>query len=130
MRRLPRALGRLGRRPTVPSHHTLGQTRKTVRLRCPRAAVTRPVGCVIITDETNVPSGYPLKKIQENNEAEIMGIVCDEARESYQPGIVVELESNAMEDLEENVARIVAWIDQWIKDNDGDGMDNQDSESE
>lgn len=59
-----------------------------------------------------------------------MGIVCDEARESYQPGIVVELESNAMEDLEENVARIVAWIDQWIKDNDGDGMDNQDSESE
>ncbi|KAH0835761.1 P-loop containing nucleoside triphosphate hydrolase protein [Lanmaoa asiatica] len=60
--------------------------------------------------------GYALKKIQENNEAEIMGVVSDEARESYQPGIVVELESNTMEDLEENVARIVTWIDQWMKD--------------
>jgi len=73
---------------------------------------------------------YPLKKIQQNNEAEIMGVVCDEARESYQPGIVVELESNAMEDLEENVARIVTWIDQWMKDNDDDGMDNENSGSE
>ncbi|KAF8452282.1 P-loop containing nucleoside triphosphate hydrolase protein [Boletus edulis BED1] len=74
--------------------------------------------------------GYPLKKIQENNEAEIMGIVCDEARESYQPGIVVELESNTLEDMEENVARIVTWIEQWIKDNENSGMDNENSESE
>ncbi|KAF8547856.1 P-loop containing nucleoside triphosphate hydrolase protein [Imleria badia] len=74
--------------------------------------------------------GYPLKKIQENNEAEIMGVVCDEARESYQPGIVVELESNKMEDLEENVARIVEWIDLWIKDNERRGMDDEDAESE
>ena len=65
-----------------------------------------------------------------------MGVVCDEARESYQPGIVVELESNAMEDLEENVARIVTWIEQWMKNNDDDddddddGMDNGDSGSE
>ncbi|KIJ68298.1 hypothetical protein HYDPIDRAFT_146219 [Hydnomerulius pinastri MD-312] len=61
--------------------------------------------------------GYPLKKIQENNEAEIMGIVSDEARESYQPEIVVELDSGAMEDLQENVARMVTWIDQWLANN-------------
>ena len=72
--------------------------------------------------------GYPLRKIQENNEAEIMGVVCDEARESYQSGIVVELESNTMEDLEENVARIVAWIDQWLKDS--RGMDDDGAGSE
>ncbi|KAG8215892.1 P-loop containing nucleoside triphosphate hydrolase protein [Butyriboletus roseoflavus] len=77
--------------------------------------------------------GYPLKKIQENNEAEIMGVVSDEARESYQPGIVVELESNTMEDLEENVARVVAWIEQWLNnddDNDDHGIENNHSEME
>jgi adenylate kinase len=91
-----------------------------------------PTGVITLTNPTCLRpfSGYPLKKVQENNEAEIMGIVCDEARESYQPGIVVELESSAMEDLEENVARLVTWIDQWMKDNDGNGMDNQNSESE
>jgi len=70
--------------------------------------------------------GYPLKKIQENNEAEIMTIVADEARESYRPEIVVELQSNTMEDLEQNVTRIAEWISQWIKDHssssDDDGM--------
>ncbi|KAG9312724.1 P-loop containing nucleoside triphosphate hydrolase protein [Chiua virens] len=68
--------------------------------------------------------GYPLKKIQENNEAEIMGVVSEEARESYQPEIVVELESNSMEDLQENVRRIVTWIDQWM-DNNKEGDDVQ-----
>lgn len=58
-----------------------------------------------------------------------MGVVSDEARESYQHGIVVELESNTMDDLEENVARIVKWIDQWMKDN-ADGVDDGDAGSE
>jgi adenylate kinase len=55
-------------------------------------------------------SGYPLKKIQENNEAEIMQVVLEEARASYQAEIVVELRSETMEDLESNVSRIVEWI--------------------
>ncbi|KAI9462195.1 P-loop containing nucleoside triphosphate hydrolase protein [Boletus coccyginus] len=73
--------------------------------------------------------GYPLRKIQENNEAEIMSIVYDEARDAYQSGIVVELESKTLEDLEGNVARIVAWIDQWIRDNDNNEIDDENSES-
>lgn len=60
--------------------------------------------------------GYPLKKIQENNEAEIMQVVLDEARSSYPAEIVVDLKSEGMEDLEANVARIVEWIGAWKKD--------------
>lgn len=59
---------------------------------------------------------YPLKKIQENNEAEIMEVVLEEARSSYPAEIVVELKSEGMEDLEANVARIVEWIHAWRKD--------------
>lgn len=59
--------------------------------------------------------GYSLKKIQENNEAEIMQIVLEEARSSYAPEIVVELESENMENLESNVARIGEWIATWLK---------------
>lgn len=61
-------------------------------------------------------SGYPLKKIQENNEAEIMQVVLDEARSSYPEEIVVELNSGSTEDLESNVARLTEWITQWKKD--------------
>jgi len=60
--------------------------------------------------------GYPLKKVQENNEAEIMEVVLDEARSSYAPEIVVELKSEGTEDLESNVARIVQWINIWSRD--------------
>ncbi|KAH8100621.1 AAA domain-containing protein [Cristinia sonorae] len=60
--------------------------------------------------------GYALKKIQENNEAEIMEVVLDEARSSYPADIVVELKSEGTDDLESNVARIVQWIHAWLKD--------------
>ncbi|KAF5375069.1 hypothetical protein D9758_000138 [Tetrapyrgos nigripes] len=60
--------------------------------------------------------GYHLKKIQENNEAEIMQVVLEEARSSYPAEIVVELKSESTEDLEANVARIVEWINAWRKD--------------
>jgi adenylate kinase len=56
---------------------------------------------------------YQLKKIQENNEAEIMQVVLDEAKSSYAPEIVVELRSEDMGDLEENISRIVEWIKAW-----------------
>jgi adenylate kinase len=56
---------------------------------------------------------YPLKKIQENNEAEIMQVVLEDARSSYPAEIVVELKSESTEDLEANVTRIVDWIVVW-----------------
>lgn len=64
---------------------------------------------------------YPLKKIQENNEAEIMQVVLEEARSSYPEEIVVELKSESTEDLEANVARIVDWIKAWRK---GQGLES------
>lgn len=63
--------------------------------------------------------GYPLNKIQENNESEIMQTILDDARESYAEEIVVELKSENSEDLESNVARIVSWIEAWVKDRRG-----------
>jgi len=59
---------------------------------------------------------YSLKKIAENNEAEIMEVIAQEARDSYEPEIVVELKSESIEDLESNVARIVEWIHNWKSD--------------
>ena len=58
-------------------------------------------------------SEYPLKKVQENNMSEIMGVVLDEAREAYAEEIVVELQSETVQDMESNVARIIQWIEDW-----------------
>ena len=60
-----------------------------------------------------LPRNYPLKKIQENNEAEIMQTVLQEARDSYPPEIVVELQSETTDDMESNVSRIIQWIEAW-----------------
>ncbi|SPC66601.1 related to FAP7 - involved in the oxidative stress response [Ustilago sp. UG-2017b] len=57
--------------------------------------------------------GYPINKIQENNEAEIMGVVADDARQSYPEEAVVELTSEETGHVEQNVERIVQWITVW-----------------
>jgi len=64
--------------------------------------------------------GYPMKKIQENNEAEIMNVVLDEAREAYAEEIIVALQSESTDDLESNVSRIVQWIEAWRKNQESD----------
>ena len=46
-----------------------------------------------------------------------MQTVLDEARESYAPEIIVELQSESTEELESNVGRIVAWIEAWQQNN-------------
>ena len=56
-----------------------------------------------------------MKKIQENNEAEIMNVVLEEAREAYAENIVVALDSESTTNLESNVSRIVQWIENWLK---------------
>lgn len=61
--------------------------------------------------------GYDDKKINENVTAEIMEVVADQARSSYAEEVVVELESNSIEDLESNADRIVAWVAAWMKNN-------------
>ncbi|KAF4605350.1 factor activating pos9 [Pleurotus pulmonarius] len=81
--------------------------RKGVPLDLPASAA---IVCSLITIR-----GYPVKKIKENNEAEIMEVVLEEARQSYPEEIVIELKSETMEDIESNVSRIVDWIKAWQK---------------
>lgn len=68
--------------------------------------------------------GYKDNKIQENLDCEIMEVILQDARESYIPEIVIELSSNSVEEMEENVERIVGWTENWIKDHDN-GVTNE-----
>ncbi|WWC87660.1 uncharacterized protein L201_002550 [Kwoniella dendrophila CBS 6074] len=58
---------------------------------------------------------YSQNKITENVTAEIMETCLNETRESYDEEIIVELKSQGKEDdeIEDNVNRIVQWIEQW-----------------
>ncbi len=56
---------------------------------------------------------YSDLKRSENIECEIMQVVLEEARESYDEQIVHELNSNNLDDLDNNVARIASWYENW-----------------
>lgn len=45
-----------------------------------------------------------------------MEVVLEDARASYAEEVVVELKSESPEEVEENVARIVAWVEAWKRD--------------
>ncbi|KAH6580267.1 hypothetical protein BASA61_009761 [Batrachochytrium salamandrivorans] len=45
--------------------------------------------------------GYAEKKIQENVDCEIMQVVAEEARESYEDDVIVEMSSNTVEEMED-----------------------------
>ncbi len=57
--------------------------------------------------------GYSHQKREENLECEIMQVVLDDARESYDESIVVQLPSNTLEDMEANLAALQAWCAEW-----------------
>ncbi|KAJ9203839.1 hypothetical protein DTO166G4_6813 [Paecilomyces variotii] len=57
--------------------------------------------------------GYGDDKLQENLDAEIFGLLLEEAREAYDEEIVVELTSEKNDDVDSNCARIVAWLEAW-----------------
>ncbi|OLN95423.1 Adenylate kinase isoenzyme 6 HBR1-like protein [Colletotrichum chlorophyti] len=59
---------------------------------------------------------YPEAKLQENLDTEIMEVLLQEAREAFDEEIVVELTSNTSDEMENNVSRIEAWLEQWRKD--------------
>jgi adenylate kinase len=78
---------------------------------------------VLRTDSTHLydrlrARNYPEAKLQENLDSEIMEVLLSEARESYVEEIVVELQSNEPDDIEANVERIGAWIENWKRDHD------------
>lgn len=66
----------------------------------------------IIHDDSR---GYSLKKVQENNEAEIMQVTLSEAQESYKEDIVMVLESDTVEQQEDNTEKLVQWLNNWVK---------------
>jgi adenylate kinase len=55
--------------------------------------------------------GYPQKKITENIDCEIFQVILEEAKESYSSEIVIELQSNTIQDMESNASRIEQWVD-------------------
>ena len=56
---------------------------------------------------------YPEAKLQENIDTEIMEVILDEARQAYEPELIVELESNTVGDMDSNVERLEDWISGW-----------------
>ena len=46
-----------------------------------------------------------------------MEVLLQEARDSYDEEIIVELRSDTVEEVESNVERIEGWVAQWKKDN-------------
>jgi broad-specificity NMP kinase len=56
---------------------------------------------------------YPEAKLQENLDAEIFGVLLEEAKEAFDEEIVVELKSETVEDVDENCERILQWIQTW-----------------
>jgi len=60
--------------------------------------------------------GYSARKREENMECEIMGVLAEEARCSYDPEIVQEVQSNDLDNLQDTVQRVKLWYDQWMQD--------------
>ncbi|AGO13483.1 AaceriACL150Wp [[Ashbya] aceris (nom. inval.)] len=76
--------------------------------------------------------GYHSSKIEENIDAEIMGVVLQDALDSYVREIVVELQSNDTEQMQQNVDRIAAWEANWVSEH-PEGVSNalqQDADSD
>ncbi|KAJ6151593.1 hypothetical protein N7470_007190 [Penicillium chermesinum] len=59
--------------------------------------------------------GYHEEKLQENLDAEIFGVLLEEAQEAFDEEIVVELNSEKSEDVDSNCARIAQWVENWKK---------------
>lgn len=56
---------------------------------------------------------YPEAKLQENLDAEIFGVLLEEAKEAFDEDMVVELKSETVEDVDANCERILQWIRTW-----------------
>ncbi|XP_060064066.1 adenylate kinase isoenzyme 6-like [Ylistrum balloti] len=57
--------------------------------------------------------GYTGKKLEDNVQCEIFQTILEEARDSYKEEIVHELFSNTPEELEDNLEKVLSWIEHW-----------------
>ena len=55
--------------------------------------------------------GYSEKKITENIDCEIMEVTSEEVRESYKQDIILELKSEKIEDMENNLDKVIAELE-------------------
>jgi broad-specificity NMP kinase len=60
--------------------------------------------------------GYSEHKITENVDAEILQVCLDEATDSYNEAILKELQSDSVDDMDENVEWVTQWMSQWTPD--------------
>ena len=67
---------------------------------------------------THSTRNYADSKLQENLDAEIFGVLLEEAREAFDEEMVVELKSETSDDIDENCDRILGWITRWMHDRD------------
>lgn len=56
-------------------------------------------------------------------DAEIMQVLLEEAREAFAEEIVVELQSDTLQDVDANVERIKVWVENWVRDRQEEGKD-------
>ena len=55
--------------------------------------------------------GYPEKKITENIDCEIMEVTSEEVRDSYKEDIILELKSEKIEDMENNLDKVISTLE-------------------
>uniref|UniRef100_T1JDR8 Adenylate kinase isoenzyme 6 homolog n=1 Tax=Strigamia maritima TaxID=126957 RepID=T1JDR8_STRMM len=73
---------------------------------------------VLRTDNTRLfdrltQRGQSGKKLQDNLQCEIFQTILEEAKDAYPIEIVHELQSNTPEDMDENVEKILKWVEMW-----------------
>jgi adenylate kinase len=64
-----------------------------------------------------VMRGYNDRKRDENMECEIMQVVLDAVQENFEGNVIVELQSNTVDDMESNISRIEQWYADWRSNN-------------
>lgn len=58
-------------------------------------------------------------------DSEIMQVLLDEAREAYREEIVIELKSESAGDVEANLERCERWVEEWRKDREKEGNEEE-----
>ncbi|KCV70743.1 hypothetical protein H696_03094 [Fonticula alba] len=66
-----------------------------------------------ILNDRLVMRSYSEKKISENIMCEIMDVSFNEALEAYHPSRVLSLPSDSIEEMSDNVSRVVEWAEAW-----------------
>ncbi|KAL9623263.1 MAG: hypothetical protein Q9160_002370 [Pyrenula sp. 1 TL-2023] len=80
----------------------------------------------VLWDRLNA-RGYSEKKLQENLDAEIFGVLIEEAKAAFDENIVVVLDSEKWEDVEQNCERIKTWIETWMQQRKEENKDGEET---